>query len=637
MGGTSVPDLILLPNSIYKHASNYKILWEANCGINSDSYKLALTNYALGPTNTPKQLELEACKFITHMQKALNSISKTTNKRKTPSDHDPTGTEHKVLEALLKSKSTLIREAKIGDKAYKANKWKEIFDIQKQIHEASIKIYNAQHKPIWNVLSAINCQDNAQRFWKYIKKLRNNEQGRDPFPSTLNNKGAILNTKQTIKDCITTYFSDVSEGKDEDATHFKTNFKPKTPVLEAPRASHKTGHVKHTDLQEIELAIQHQKTHTAGGTDKLTNESFQHLPHHMLDKLTVIINKAIDSSITPRQWQDSLVHLIFKKGEENKIENYRPIVLLNSIFKIWETVLLYRLKQAIEESNTISIHQFGSQPEIGAIDAILAINLLNESAKHLPILSATIDLSKAYNRVNRAQLWNTLGLAGVPRSLIQLIKSTYSEHCEVYKLGNDKTKHTKFEKGLRQGSVLSPILFIIFINDILTSLNDTGKGVLVPSNTDTGNTACLMFVDDLKAMSHTIEGLAEIIDTLIDKCLDKGLIINIKKSSISAFPKSKETEQALTLHPTLKWFKIKEDGVYLGAYNSPGPPDTFKHIRMRLAKAHSALQAMKQRGLHQNKVGRQTTAKIFSSINNPHSHLWNGSVPNDTNQLQCLG
>ena len=86
--------------------------------------------------------------------------------------------------------------------------------------------------------------------------------------------------------------------------------------------------------------------------------------------------------------------------KQQKISNYRPISLLNSIFKIWEKILYFKLQEELSPS-VIHCSQFGSQKGIGAVDAILALNLIKDNNKEFPLFSASIDLSKAYNRVNR--------------------------------------------------------------------------------------------------------------------------------------------------------------------------------------------------------------------------------------------
>ena len=158
--------------------------------------------------------------------------------------------------------------------------------------------------------------------------------------------------------------------------------------------------------------------------------------------------------------------------------------MLNTIFKIWENILYEKLKDQINLKKIIHIAQFGSQQGKGATDAILAINLMQENNSSEALYTATIDLSKAYNRVDRARLWHKLAILGVSHKLISLLKSTYNGYKETYKIGADTTSPLKLKKGLRQGSVLSPILFIIYVNDMLKEIQTTGEGAVTVGMSD---------------------------------------------------------------------------------------------------------------------------------------------------------
>ncbi len=105
------------------------------------------------------------------------------------------------------------------------------------------------------------------------------------------------------------------------------------------------------------------------------------LPEHMLTKRSLILNACINLGCTPLSWRTSLTKLICKKGNALEIKNYRPITLLNAIFKIWEKILLNRLVDNIDSPNSIHPTQFGSTKHIGAVDAILAMNLMKEANK----------------------------------------------------------------------------------------------------------------------------------------------------------------------------------------------------------------------------------------------------------------
>ena len=134
------------------------------------------------------------------------------------------------------------------------------------------------------------------------------------------------------------------------------------------------------------------------------------------------------------------------------------------------------------------------------------------------MFSATIDLSKTYNRVNRAKLRHKLKKMQIPTDLIHMIKSTYKEHTETYQVGRERTKAAKMDNDLRQGSVLSPLLFIIYVNQLIENIIKTHEGIFFRNPTSTmKRLPYLMFVDDLHIMADSLAGLTTIIDIVTQR------------------------------------------------------------------------------------------------------------------------
>ena len=144
--------------------------------------------------------------------------------------------------------------------------------------------------------------------------------------------------------------------------------------------------------------------------------------------------------------------------------------------------------------------------------------------------------------MDRKRLWHKLETLGVTHNLVSLLKSTYEAgYSETYKIGADTTSPLRLKKGLRQGSVLSPILFILYVNDMLNEIQKSGEGAVTVGLSDSDRSAGLMFVDDLHLMAQSIEGLKKIIITVITRCRKEGLIINLKKSML-LLTKKQQTE-----------------------------------------------------------------------------------------------
>ena len=462
----------------------------------------------------------------------------------------------------------------------------------------------------------IRLQGKRHRILEARKKIRK-PSDTTPFPSAIYQNNTLLTNKEEIKNAIKTYYREVSEGKDKEAEEFRKAFPHQKTQQPDTLETNKQQQLTPITLDKLRHAIQKLKSNKKGGPDGLTAECFKNLPENMIQNLLLLFEAASRLKITPKIWQNNFVKLIFKKGETTDISNYRPIALLNTIFKLWETILFHKLQEELNLPEIIESAQFGSQKGKGSIDAILSINLIKEANSHLPLYTATIDLSKAYNRVNRDKLWKKLKELGVSSGLLQAIQSTYQFHSEIYKIGDDTTSPNYLKKGLRQGSVLSPILFVIYVNDLLNSIQNSQEGIFAAEVQIHKSLTGLMFVDDLHILSNSIEGIRNILQILIKHVQKEDIIINLKKSAIYLDKKQQKQEGLVAQIKscnTLKHLRIKNKGSYLGAETRPTKMATYQQIRARSAKAHAAHSEMTIRGFNQHNLGRTTITKILNSI-----------------------
>ena len=233
-------------------------------------------------------------------------------------------------------------------------------------------------------------------------------------------------------------------------------------------------------------------------------------------------------SVTPQNWQVATTILILKKKDTLSIENYRPITLLEILFKLWEKILQIRVRNYIEMKFCLSPNQFGCRRKLGADMAIFATqSLIDEAVRNTnTLLMLHIDLSKAYNRIPRISLWVKLWKLGVRGKLWKAIISTYDNPTEFIKLGALPWPSFSLSDGLRQGSVLSPLLFIIFMDELLKLLEISAQG----ASTHGIHTPCISYVDDLQLIASSWTSLISLCHILLKYCLDYGLVINIGKS-----------------------------------------------------------------------------------------------------------
>ena len=642
----SITDYILYPNHVHKHMNNYNVHASLSCGSyhalmtaelstsgveqftwgefsrprtewSTDNIECYRKNFATSPEpvmDTKQQLCAASKELVSAIQEAHSSIITKPSKRKRKEQSNNTG-----YQKITKAIDGLIGSMSSKPKQQRTEAWEEVHRLQNKLRKIALNDYCEDHKQWWKALSRMDMEQNPQEYWKLIRKLRSKDS--PPFPSFLvAQNGEVIRDKNDIKQTVADYFKSISENEDKEALGFSdlTASSAEAKETQPERAKIKTNNLttmKDFTMKELDKAIKNGNNNKAGGPDDTIYECFKNLPEHVTILLLKVMNRAMQLKFTPEAWQKSITKLIFKKGNHNMIENYRPITLLNTIFKIWERLLLVRLREQL--APRLSNLQHGSKQGVGAVDALLALNMLKDNNKSRFMCTVTIDLSKAYNRVDRTKLRGKLHEANIQLDLINCIMSTYAAHTETFGIGKEKTKEVRMRKGLRQGSVLSPILFILYVNDLIDELQESSEGIPTLGLPPHHKTANLMFVDDLHLMADTIEALEKLILIVVRYAKENGLVVNIKKSSIMMGKDTDESdnlEEIRNRNPLVAQMSTVESSTYLGGIQSLNNKHTWAHIKNRTAKMRSTLQEMRLKGLHHSILGRQQVSRIYQTI-----------------------
>jgi len=176
-------------------------------------------------------------------------------------------------------------------------------------------------------------------------------------------------------------------------------------------------------------------------------------------------NAILISGAMPAILRDVIITVLYKgKGPRDNCDSYRGISLMSHKGQLLERLLLNRLKPAL--GDLIPANQVGFTEKCGTTDAILISRLLGIDAtkRHTGLVRGYIDLTKAYNKVNREVLWKILRLYGVPEEIVVVIIAFHESATAVLQLNGEVSPiEIPLSRGLKQGSVLSPILFNVFL------------------------------------------------------------------------------------------------------------------------------------------------------------------------------
>ena len=166
---------------------------------------------------------------------------------------------------------------------------------------------------------------------------------------------------------------------------------------------------------------------------------------------------------TPRDWQTGVIIAIFKKGDRKECTNYREISLLSLQGKVYAKCLERKCRKIVESK--LEDGQCGFRPGRSTTDQIFTLKQIFEKSWEYAkdLFAYFVDLEKAYDRVPRDKLWKVLQEYGVDGQLLRAIKSFYCRPEVCVWVNGKQSKPFQVGVGLQQGCVLSPLLFIVYV------------------------------------------------------------------------------------------------------------------------------------------------------------------------------
>ena len=394
--------------------------------------------------------------------------------------------------------------------------------LQKSVRNAKAQYYNS----IFN-----KYKSDIKQTWKHINQMLNRNSSKSDFPKYFLENGKMITDDTEIANCFNNFFLNVGPDlsnkikapKNQSYKNFLSNqissnfaFEPVTVDL-------------------VKKIINNLKSKISFGHDGISSTLLQKMSDTIVPTLTLIINQSLCTGIFPDQLKIAKIKPIYKKEDPHLPDNYRPISLLPAISKIFEKVAYIQVYKYFTDNKLFYKSQYGFRQlhstELAALEITdkIYIDLDN---KKIP-LAIFLDLSKAFDTIDHDILLYKLNYYGIKGIALNWFKSYLTNRKQYVEFNGKNSKIDTISTGVPQGSILGPLLFIIYMNDI-SKVTDKFHFTLYADDTSLNEPLCTFTpqLDDKEALANSINNeLSKICDWL---ALNK-LSLNVKKTKMMVF------------------------------------------------------------------------------------------------------
>ena len=321
-------------------------------------------------------------------------------------------------------------------------------------------------------------KENPKMFWKYVQEKMKVNTG---ISALKDNYGHFAVSDKDKAEVLNNFFTSVFTKENKDSIPDMTEgcFSDGvllTEIIVTPLA-----------VKNKLLGLNHNKSQ---GPDRIPPRILKEVAEEISTPLSLLFNKSLETGILPDDWKSAEVTAIFKKGAKSDPGNYRPVSLTCIVCKVLESIIRDAVVAHFTDNHLYSDCQHGFRKQRSCVTQLLEvmedITLLLDKNQEIDILY--LDFKKAFDTVPHERLLRKLSAYGISGVLGKWIRNFLSYRTQHVRIGSEKSSKSNVLSGIPQGSILGPVLFTIFINDLPESVLST----------------CKVFADDTKLYNNNL-------------------------------------------------------------------------------------------------------------------------------------
>ena len=442
-----------------------------------------------------------------------------------------------MTDGILKS---LVYRDKLLIKHRKIKKNTEEFDISKE----NLKSFNTilkrsirEAKTNFYFTIFEKYKFDIKNTWKNINNLISKSNRKEIRQLVIN--GEKVDDKQRIADEFNIFFANI--GAKLASSIDTNNKKPYNHYLNKTITTN--FDFKLYEIEDTEKLIKSLKSKDSFGYDGISMKLIKSISQGILLPLTFILNQSLLTGIFPDSLKIAKVIPLHKKENRELMDNYRPVSLLNAFSKVFERAAYNQLYKYFQDNDLFYTHQYGFRTQHStelASNELIDLIYKDLDDKKNPIV-VYMDLSKAFDTLDHKMLISKLKYYGIQGAALTWFTNYLENRQQYVEVNGHKSSCLPLTTGVPQGSILGPLLFLIYMNDIPNS-SDIFNFLLFAD--DTSLKSCL----DIKKTNFSLPHTADIINQELQKVHDwlavNKLSLNVKKTKFMVFHTSQKNIKA---------------------------------------------------------------------------------------------